>query len=93
LKENKSFEHLAKPTFYYKFFKVRSFQSNDTYYCKAAIEMRTTFCEMHLFNDVSQKHETSFILNRKEWGNSKTEREREKSERWSVVEEGLQHVS
>jgi hypothetical protein len=55
--------------------------------------MRTTFCEMHLFKDVSQKHETSFILNRKEWGNSKTEREQEKSERWSVVEEGLQHVS
>ncbi len=38
--------------------------------------MRTTFCEMHLFNDTSQKHDTSFILNGKEWGKSKTEGER-----------------
>jgi hypothetical protein len=40
--------------------------------------MRATFCEMHLFNDASQKHDTSFILNGKEWGVSKTERERER---------------
>jgi hypothetical protein len=33
---------------------------------------------MHLFNDTSQKHDTSFILNCPEWGKSKTEGEREK---------------
>ncbi len=48
--------------------------------------MRTTFSEMHLFNDASQNHDTSFILNRKERGVGKTER---KSERGSVSEKGL----
>ncbi len=49
--------------------------------------MRATFCEMHLFNDASQKHDTSFILNGKEWGVSKTERERERermSKEWKA---------
>jgi hypothetical protein len=40
--------------------------------------MRTSFCEMRIFNDTYQKHDTSFILNRKEWGKSMTERERER---------------
>jgi hypothetical protein len=40
--------------------------------------MRTTFGEMRLFNDASQKHDTSFILNGKEWGVGKTQREGEK---------------
>ncbi len=40
--------------------------------------MRTTFCEMHLFNDTSQKHDKSFILNRKQWGKGKLERERDR---------------
>ncbi len=45
--------------------------------------MRTTFSEMRLLNDASQKHDTSFILNGKEWGVGKTERERERdAERW-----------
>jgi hypothetical protein len=39
--------------------------------------MRTTFFEMHLFNDISQKQDTYFILNGKEWGVSKTEKEKE----------------
>ncbi len=54
--------------------------------------MRTIFCEMHLFNDASQKHDTSFILNGKDWGVGKAERAREKerkSERQSVGEKGL----
>ncbi len=37
---------------------------------------------MLLFNDASQKHDTSFILNGKEWGVGKTqkrERERERA--------------
>ncbi len=38
--------------------------------------MRTTFCEMHLFIDASQKHDTSFVLNGKEWGVGQTEGER-----------------
>jgi len=38
----------------------------------------TIFDEMHLSNDVSQKHDSSFMLNRKEWRVSKTERERER---------------
>jgi hypothetical protein len=33
---------------------------------------------MHLFNDASQKHDTIFILNGKEWGVGKTDRERER---------------
>ncbi len=41
-------------------------------------KMRTTFGEMRLFNDASQKHDTSCILNGKEWGVGKTERERER---------------
>jgi len=40
--------------------------------------MRTTFCEMRLFNDTFQKHDTFFIQNGKEWGKSKTEGERER---------------
>jgi len=40
--------------------------------------MRTTFDEMHLFNDASQKHDTSYIQNGKVWGVGKTEREKEK---------------
>ncbi len=54
--------------------------------------MITVFYEMHLFNDTSHNHDTSFILNRKEWGKSKTEGEREqtKSERPSEAEKGLQ---
>jgi hypothetical protein len=40
--------------------------------------MRTTFGEMRLFNDASQKHDTTFILNGKKWGAGKTGREREK---------------
>jgi hypothetical protein len=39
--------------------------------------MITTFCEMRIFNVTYQRHYTSFILNRKEWGKSKTEGERE----------------
>ncbi len=61
--------------------------------------MRTTFFEMHLSNDTSQMHDTSFIWNGKERGESKTEGEREKereqvkSERWSLAEKGLQFGS
>ncbi len=48
--------------------------------------MRTTFSEMHLLNDASQKHDTSFILNGKEWGVGKREGEREKErERCGVL--------
>jgi hypothetical protein len=39
-------------------------------------EMRTTLYEMHFFNDASQKHDVSFMLNGKERGKSKTEGER-----------------
>jgi hypothetical protein len=61
--------------------------------------MRATFCEICLFNDASQEHDTSFILNGKEWGVGQTEREIErgwgwkKSERQSVGEKGLRHGS
>jgi hypothetical protein len=57
--------------------------------------MRTTFFEICLFNDASQKHYTSFILNGKEWGVGKTEGEGEKknSERQSVGGKGLRHGS
>jgi hypothetical protein len=48
--------------------------------------VRTTFGEMHLFNEASQKHDTIFILNRKEWGVCKTETERERGGVW--VEKG-----
>jgi hypothetical protein len=52
--------------------------------------MRTTFSEMRLLNDASQKHDTSFILNGKEWGVGKAEGERErKREMRSVDEKGL----
>jgi hypothetical protein len=37
--------------------------------------MRTTFSEIHLFNDASQNYDTSFILNRKEQGVGQTEKE------------------
>jgi hypothetical protein len=40
--------------------------------------MRTTFFEMRLLNDASQVHDTYFIQNGKEWGESKTEGERER---------------
>jgi hypothetical protein len=40
--------------------------------------MRTTFFEMRLFNDTSQMHDTSFIRNRKEWGEGQIEGERER---------------
>ncbi len=57
--------------------------------------MRTTFFQMCLFNDDQPEHETSFIMNRKEWGASRTEGdiERMKSERQSVGEKGLRHGS
>jgi hypothetical protein len=55
--------------------------------------MRTTLFQMGLFNDAFSKHETSFTLNGKEWGISKTERERMREwmerERQSVGEKGL----
>ncbi len=55
--------------------------------------MRTTFFEMCLLNDTSQMYDLSFIWNRKEWGEGKTEREKErewiKSERQTVAEKGL----
>ncbi len=54
--------------------------------------MRTTFGEMHLFNDASQKHDTTFIMNGKEWGGGKTDRQRERV-RGSVGGKGLQHGS
>jgi hypothetical protein len=47
-------------------------------------EMSTTLCEMRLFNDASQKHDTSFILNGKESGKCKPERERERENRSNV---------
>jgi hypothetical protein len=47
--------------------------------------MRTTFSEMRLLNDASQKHDTSFILNGKEWGVGKTEGEREREKRYGVL--------
>jgi hypothetical protein len=55
--------------------------------------MRTTFCEMCLFNDASQKHDTSLVLNGKEWGVGQADGEREwiKGERQSVGEKGLRH--
>ncbi len=40
--------------------------------------MRTTFTEMYLFNEKSQRQDKSFILNRKEWGVRGIEGEREK---------------
>ncbi len=61
--------------------------------------MRAMFVEKRLLNDTSQVHDTSFIRNRKKWGKSKIEGERErerrqvKSERWSVAEKGLQRES
>jgi hypothetical protein len=39
--------------------------------------MRTMFFEKRLPNDAFQKHDTSFILNGKQWGEGKLERERE----------------
>jgi hypothetical protein len=61
--------------------------------------MKITFFEMRLLNDTSQMHDTSFIQNKKEWGESniyiqrEKEREQAKSERWSVAENGLQRGS
>ncbi len=61
--------------------------------------MRATFYEMRLFKDASQKHDTSFILNGKEWVEGKIgqdrEREREWIEcgRWSVAEKELRRGS
>jgi hypothetical protein len=57
----------------------------------ATLEMRTTFLQMRLFIDDLIMSGTSFILNGKEWGEGKIERERKKkneqveSERQSVV--------
>jgi hypothetical protein len=39
--------------------------------------MSTTFFEKHLFNDASQKHDTAFTPNGKEWEEGMLERERE----------------
>jgi hypothetical protein len=39
--------------------------------------MRTTFFEMRLLNDAPFMNNASFIWNRKGWGESKRERERE----------------
>jgi hypothetical protein len=47
-------------------------------FCGATREMRTTFIEMRLFNDDSQRQDTSFILKGKEWGVNRIERERER---------------
>jgi hypothetical protein len=57
--------------------------------------MRTTFVERCLLNDASLRNNASFIWNRKEWGESKIEGEREriKSERQRVTEKGLRHGS
>jgi hypothetical protein len=50
---------------------------------------------MPLFNETSQKHDPSFILNGKEWGEGKLQREREKQReqiecgRLSVAEKEL----
>ncbi len=46
--------------------------------------MRTTFDEIHLFNDASQKHYISFIRNGKAWGVGKTETETEKEKELEV---------
>ncbi len=54
--------------------------------------MKTTFSEMHLFNDYSQRQDTSFILNGKEWGVSRIEREgvrERKRKMWCIGEKGL----
>ena len=53
--------------------------------------MRTTFFEKRLFNDASQKHDTAFIPNGKEWEEGKLEREREKE--GERVECGRQRVA
>ncbi len=59
--------------------------------------MRTTFFGMRLLNDTSQMHNTSFIQNRKESGESKIEGERERererveSERRIVADKLLRH--
>jgi hypothetical protein len=52
--------------------------------------MRTKFSEMRLFNDDSQRQDTSFILNGKEWGVSGTEREgeRERERCGALVKKG-----
>ncbi len=56
--------------------------------------MRTTFGEMHSFNDVSNKHDTTFILNVKKQGVGKTledrdgEREKETVRGRAWVEKG-----
>jgi hypothetical protein len=64
--------------------------------------MRTMFFEKRLLNDAFQKHDTSFILNGKQWGEGKLERERKRERkeiewvecgRQSVAEKMLQHGS
>jgi hypothetical protein len=51
--------------------------------------MRTTFSEMHLSNDDSWRHNTSFIFNRKEWGVGRVgERERERQRCGALLEKG-----
>ncbi len=48
------------------------------------------FSEMRLFNDDSQRQDTSFIVNGKEWGVSGTEREgeRERERCGALVKKG-----
>ncbi len=54
--------------------------------------MRTTFFEMHLFNDTSFMNSQSFIWNGKECGEGKRERERER-ERERDTEGGIERVA
>jgi hypothetical protein len=54
--------------------------------------MRTTFFEMHLFNDTSFMNSQSFIWNGKEWCEGKREREKEK-ERERETEGGRERVA
>jgi hypothetical protein len=42
--------------------------------------MRTTFIEICLLNNTFEIRDTSFMLNGKEWGEGKIEREREREQ-------------
>jgi hypothetical protein len=56
--------------------------------------MRITFCEMRLFNDVSQKHDTSFILNGKESRKGQArERKRERTDQMWEAEYSRERVA
>ena len=55
---------------------------------KATHKMRTTFSEMHLFNDTRFEQETSFICNRKEQGVGKREGERERKRKSEIQSAG-----